>query len=148
MSARTAALHTPDELTYHGMRGEVAVFSAKSASRPGERNVIVRDVVTGESHCDCTGAECGRRCWHADWLETAWIMTQVAPFVASLGDDALLATGTAAKARMDDGSATVTDITTYYQCRVEWRKRERAAHAAPVPLRASEGRERVIALAA
>ena len=132
MSAKTVALHTPDEMTYHGLRGDVAVFSAPSASKPGQRNVIVRDVTTGEHHCDCRGADCGRRCWHADWLETAWIMTQVAPFVATLSDDELLAAGIAAKARIDDGSATVTDITTYYQCRVEWR--ERAAYAAPILL--------------
>ena len=131
MSAKTAALHTADELTYHGIRGEVAIFSAKSASKPGQHNVIVRDVVTGEYHCDCTGAECGRRCWHADWLETAWLMTQVAPFVATLDRAALCATGTAAKARLDDGSATVTDLAVYHQCRAAYRRR-RAAVAAPV----------------
>lgn len=133
MSARTAALHTADELTFHGIRGEVAVFSAPSKSKPGTRNVIVHDIVTGEHHCDCTGADCGRRCWHADWLETAWIMTQVAPFISTLSDDELLAAGTTAKARVDDGSGTVTDITTYYQCRVEWRKRAAQAPA-PAPV--------------
>ena len=146
MSARTVALHTPDELTFHGVRGEVAVFSAPSASQPGKHNIIVRDIVTGESHCDCTGAACGRRCWHADWLETAWIMTQVAPFVATLSDDQLLATGEAAKARMAGGDSTVTDLTTYYQCRAEWRRR--AAQAAPALLRAFAGSEQALALAA
>lgn len=130
MSARSAARHTADELTFHGIRGEVAVFSARSASKPGQHNVIVRDVVTGEHHCDCKGAECGRRCWHADWLETAWLMTQVAPFVASLDRAALCATGIAAKARLADGSATVTDIAVYYQCRAEYRRRK----AAPAPV--------------
>jgi hypothetical protein len=129
MSARTAAQHTADELRYHGLRGDYAVWSAPSASKPGKHNVIVRDIATGEHHCDCVGAECGRRCWHANWLETAWIMTQVAPFVASRSDDELLTIGQAAKARLDDRSATVTDLAVYYQARVEWR--ERAAQAAP-----------------
>ncbi len=131
MSARTAAQHTADELTYHGTSGEIAVFSAASTSRPGARNFTYRDTVTGESYCECRGAECGRRCWHLDWLETAWIMTRVAPFVASLDAAALCATGSAAGSRLSDGSATVTDIAVYYQSRVEYRRR-RAAAPAPV----------------
>jgi len=131
MSARTAAQHTADELIYHGTSGEIAVFSSASASRPGARNFTYRDTVTGEAHCECRGAECGRRCWHLDWLETAWIMTRVAPFVTALDAAALCATGTAAGARLADGSATVTDIAVYYQCRVEYRRR-RAAAPAPV----------------
>ena len=126
MSAKTAARHTPDELTFHGIRDEVAVFSAASASRKNERNVIVRDILTGEAHCDCRGAEMGRTCWHMDWLETAWLMTQVAPFVATLADDELCATGEAAKLRMARGDSTVTDLITYYQCRVEYRARASA----------------------
>ncbi len=118
MSARTAAQHTADELAYHGTGGEIAVFSTPSASRPGARNFTYRDTVTGEAHCECKGAECGRRCWHLDWLETAWIMTRVASFVAALDAAALCATGTDAGARLADGSASVTDIAVYYQSRV------------------------------
>jgi len=131
MSARTAAQHTADELTYHGTSGEIAVFASASASRPGARNFTYRDTVTGEAHCECRGAECGRRCWHLDWLETAWIMTRVTSFVAGLDAAALCATGTAAGVRLADGSATVTDIAVYYQCRAEYRRR-RAAAPAPV----------------
>ncbi len=131
MSARTVAQHTADELTYHGTSGEIAVFSAPSASRPGARNFVYRDTVTGEAHCECKGAECGRQCWHLDWLETAWLMTQVAGFVATLDAAALCATGTAAGARIKDGSAAVTDIAVYYQCRAEYRRRKAAA---PAPL--------------
>ncbi len=129
MSARTAAQHTADDLTYHGTSGEVAVFSSPSASRPGARNFTYRDTVTGEAHCECRGTECGRRCWHLDWLETAWIMTRVAPFVASLNVAALCATGSAAGARLADGSATITDIAVYYQSRVEYRRRHAVASA-------------------
>ncbi len=134
MSARTAAQHTPDELAYHGTSGEIAVFSSASASRPDARNFTYRDTVTGEAHCECRGAECGRRCWHLDWLETAWLMTQVTPFVVTLDRAALCATGTAAKARLDDGSATVTDIAVYYQCRAEYRRRRTAVAAPAVAL--------------
>ena len=129
MSARTVAQHTADELTYHGTRHEIAVFSNASASRPGERNFVYRDTVTGEAHCECKGAECGRRCWHLDWLDTAWLMAQVAGFVATLDAAALCATGTAAGARIKDGSASVTDLAVYYQCRVEYRRRKAAAPA-------------------
>lgn len=123
MSARTAARHTADELTYHGIRGEFAVFSATSASKPGKHNIIVRDVVTGQFHCDCKGAECGRRCWHADLLETAWLMREVAPFVAALADDELAATAVAARARHEAVGGTRTDMIVYLQCRAEWRQR-------------------------
>ena len=133
MSARTAAQHTADELTYHGTSGEIAVFASASASRPGARNFTYRETVTGEAHCECRGAECGRRCWHLDWLETAWIMTRVTSFVAGLDAAALCATGTAAGVRLADGSATVTDIAVYYQSRVEYRRRRAAA---PAPVRA------------
>ncbi len=129
MTARTAAQHTADELTYHGTSGEIAVFSSASASRPGARNFTYRDTVTGDAYCECKGAECDRRCWHLDWLETAWLMTRVAGFVTALDRAALCATGTAAGARLADGSATVTDIAVYYQCRVEYRRRA----AAPAP---------------
>jgi len=131
MSARTAARHTADDLTYHGTSGEIAVFSSASASRPGARNFTYRDTVTGDAHCECKGAECGRRCWHLDWLETAWIMTRVAPFVVGLDAATLCATGTAAGGRLADGSASVTDMAVYYQCRVEYRRRRAAA---PAPL--------------
>ncbi len=131
MSARTAARHTADELAYHGTSGEIAVFSSASASRSGARNFTYRDTVTGGAHCECRGAECGQRCWHLDWLETAWIMTRVAPFVAALDTAALCATGSAAGARLADGSASVIDIAVYYQSRVEYRRR-RAAAPAPV----------------
>ncbi len=132
MSARTVAQHTADELAYHGTSGEIAVFSSAAlAGRPGARNFTYRDTVTGEAHCACRGAECGRRCWHLDWLETAWVMSRVAPFVAALDAAALCATGTAAGARLAAGSASVTDIAVYHQCRAEYRRR-RAAVAAPV----------------
>ncbi len=130
MSAKTAVLHTADELTYHGTSGEIAVFSSASASHPGARNFTYRDTVTGDAYCECMGATCGRRCWHLDWLETAWIMTQVAPFVAGLDAAALCTTGSAAGARLAEGSATVTDIAVYYECRVEYRRRA----AAPAPM--------------
>ena len=61
MNARTVAQRTADELRFHGIRGEVAVFSAPSKSEPGKHNVIVRDVVTGEFHRYRTGTETGRQ---------------------------------------------------------------------------------------
>lgn len=133
MSARSAAAHTADELTYRGIRGEVAVWSAPSKSKPGQHNVIVRDTVTGGCHCDCTGAATGRECWHMTLIETCWAMRAVAPFVASLSDDELLAAGKSAKARHEVGG-TRTDLLVWLQCRAEWKARERAAQAALAPV--------------
>jgi hypothetical protein len=132
MSARTALDHTPDELTYHGTSGEIAVFSAPSVSRPGARNFTYRDTVTGEAHCECKAAETGRPCWHLDWVHTAAVMLQVAPFVAGLDAPALCATGAAAGARIKGGTFTVTDLAVYHACRAEYRERRRKA--APAPL--------------
>lgn len=127
MSARTAAQHTPDELTFHGISGEIAVFSSASASLPGTRNFTYRDVITGEVYCECKGAACGRQCWHRDWIHTAWAMTQVAAFVASLAAAALCSVGEAAGEKVACGGATVTDTAVYYQCRVEYRRRQAAS---------------------
>lgn len=123
-------------------------YSAASQSQPGTRHSVSLDLQTGETLCTCRAAEYGRRCWHLDWLETAWLMTRVAPFVATLDDAGLLATGTAARARLDGGTATVTDIVTYYQCRVEWR--ERAARAGLARVLAFERTEKsaIVAVAA
>lgn len=130
MSAATMAQHKPTELTYHGTRDDVAIFSAPSTSRAGARNVIVRDVATGEAHCECRAAECGRQCWHLDWIETAWAMVQVAPFIASLDDAALVATGAAAARRCAANEQTATDIAVMWQARADYCRRQRAARAA------------------
>lgn len=135
MSARTVAQHTADELAYHSACHEIAVFSSASASRPGARNFTYRDTVTGGAHCECKGAECGRQCWHLDWLESAWLMTQVAGFVAALDAAALCVTGAAAGARIKDGSAIVTDIAVYFQCWAEYRRRNATAPAPVVAFR-------------
>lgn len=137
MSARTAAAHTADELTFRRLDGDIAIFSAKSASRPGDRNVIAYDTLTGDYHCGCKASECGRSCWHGDHILTAWLMRSVAPFVAALSDDELLAVGVAAKARHGAPGGTRTDLLVWLQSRVEWRERERARRAPlalPAPL--------------
>lgn len=130
MSAATAPQHKPTEMTYHGTSGEVAVFSAPSASKPGERNFLYRDTVTGEAHCECRGAELGRNCWHIDWIETAWAMVQVAPFVGALDNAALVAAGAEAARRFAANEQTATDIAVMWQARAEYCRRQRAARAA------------------
>jgi hypothetical protein len=146
---RTAAQHTADELRYHGISGAIAVFSAPGASRPGERNFVYRDVVTGDAHCECKGAECGRLCWYLDNLEMAWLMRGVAPFVATLADDELLAAGTAVKARLEAGSGTRTDLLVWLQARVEWRARAAQTPAlAPVVVLERAERPAIVAVAA
>lgn len=70
----TSLHHCPSELRYHGADETlgVAYFVADSQSAPGRVNVIGLDVATGESHCSCRAAECGRACWHTSLVQAAW----------------------------------------------------------------------------
>lgn len=70
----TSLHHCPTELRYHSADDtlNVAYFVADSKSAPGKVNVIGLDVLTGESHCSCRAAECGRACWHAALVQAAW----------------------------------------------------------------------------
>lgn len=135
MSATTARQHTPLELTYHGTSRGVAVFSAPSASRPGQVNWAYLDTATGQVACECAGAQHGRRCWHEDLAPLAYALAQVAPFVAGLGDEALAATGAKAGATVAAGAATTTDAAVYWACKREWCRRRRAAAVVPAPKR-------------
>lgn len=127
MSAKTAAAHTPAELTYHGTSQDIAVLSSASVSRPGERNWTYLDIATNDAHCECRGAECGRRCWHMDLALAAYAMTRVAGFVELLSGGDLLATGQRAGILVATGAATITDTAVYWACKVEYARRCRRA---------------------
>lgn len=132
MSAATAKQHKPTELTYMGWGDGTAMFTSESKSKPGKKNWTYLDTATLEVGCDCDGARRGLACWHADHTVVAWAMVKVTAFVASLDGGALMATGLAAKARMADGTATVTDLAVYHQCRKEYRRRAASAAVASV----------------
>lgn len=134
MSAATAKQHQPTELTYHGTRDGVAVFSSASKSRPGERNFTYLDLGTMQVACECQAKQ--GTCWHCDLVLTRWAMVQVAGFVAGLSDAALVEVGTAAGAAIAAQTHTATDIAVYHQSKVEWCKRARAAREAAALLAA------------
>lgn len=132
MSAATAKQHTPAELHYHGTGANgVAVFSSASKSKPGARNWTYVDTAARIVACECQ-AKAGS-CWHCDLALTALAMAEVAGFVASLSDAALLEVGTKAAAAVEANRHTAVDIAILWQSRVEFCRRRRAAVAAPAP---------------
>lgn len=127
MSAATMAQHSPLELTYCGTAQGVAVFSSASKSRPGQRNWTYVTVDTLEVACECHAPS--GTCYHVDWALTALAMTQVAGFVGGLTDAALVEVGGAAGAKVEAGTASVTDTAVYWASKREFCLRKRAARA-------------------
>lgn len=74
MSMTTARQHHPSELTFAGADDitNTVHFTAPSKGTPGKVNTVALDTVSGSIHCDCTGAACGRSCWHGAWVSAAW----------------------------------------------------------------------------
>lgn len=72
--SRTALLHHPAELRYQSCDDQLNIVHFVSASnhQPGHLNTTSYDVITGDIHCDCKGAQCGHTCWHGAWVAAAW----------------------------------------------------------------------------
>ena len=150
MSARTAALHTPAELRYHGCDETTGIveFVADSRHRPGHLNTVSLDALTGAIFCDCRAAECGRRCWHADHIAAAWLASPAMLDVRWLTDARLARYGQAAAAmvgtyRARTGRALPMDAANLIAARSEWRRR-----AALAPARIQVGIDHALPLAA
>lgn len=62
MTAATAALHTPAELTLASCDDTTGIvaFVARSCHDATRVNTVALDTTTGETFCDCRGAECGK----------------------------------------------------------------------------------------
>jgi hypothetical protein len=132
----TAAFHCPTELRFLSADDtlDVAYFVADSKTAPGKVNVIGLDVLTGESHCSCKAAECGRDCWHAALVQAAWDGHSARLAVARLNNDQLEAAGEKANRmariyRNRIGRTLPDDATTLIACRAEYRARRVAAPA-------------------
>jgi len=137
MSARTAALHTPAELRYHGCDETTGIveFVADSRHHPGHLNTVSLDTTTGAIHCDCKGAQCHEDCWHADLVAAAWLGSPAMRDVRWLTAARLVRYGTTAAAmvntyRARTGRVLPMDAANLIAARSEWRRR--AALATPV----------------
>ncbi len=154
MSARTAPLHSPAELTLATCDDITAIvaFVAPSASTPGKYNTVSLDTATGAIHCDCKGAECGRECWHRDLVAAAWAQSPAMREVAWLSDARLARygaklAGMVVQYRARTGRALALDVVNLLAARAEWRRRAAAAPA-PVAARFQDGIGHTPALAA
>jgi len=91
MSTATAALHSPAELALIGCDDITGIveFATSSKHDAARVNVVSLDTATGETICDCRGAECGRDCWHSDHVSAAWLASDAMLAVRWLTDDQL-----------------------------------------------------------
>ena len=141
MSARTAPQHTADELTLVAcdhVTGIVA-FAAPSKHDATRVNVVALDTTNGAVHCTCKGAECGRRCWHADHVLAAWLAAPAMRQVRWLTDAGLVRHGRKARAMVTiyavrTGRFRPADALSLIAARHEWRWRAARAAAAPATL--------------
>lgn len=140
MSVATVASHSAAELTFVREDGDLLTLRAPSASRPGHHNHTTYDLTTGEAHCDCRGAECGRRCWHLDHLAAAVaLVEECRARVAGLGRGSLYLVGRLAATGTEARDAAMLAL-----ARAEWRRREAArreaeAGFAPTLIRRASG---------
>lgn len=137
MSARTAPLHTPAELTFLGCDPTTGIvdFTAPSGHDATRVNTISLDTATGATFCDCRGADCNRRCWHADHAAAAWLASPAMLAVRWLTDDQLLRYGNKHALCVDTyrartGRARNEDVVALTAARCEWRRRRSAARTA------------------
>lgn len=143
MSARTAAFHCPSELKFVDADDllNIVHFSAPSKTTPGTLNIVGLDVITGETHCSCTGALCGRECWHATLVQAAWDGHSARLLAGRMNDDQLTVAGRKARAmcnvyRARIGRALPDDATTLLACRTVYYGRRALAAAVGVAVAA------------
>lgn len=75
MSATTAAQHTIAELVYVAADdiNNVVTYRSRSASKPGQYNTTLLNVLDYSTSCNCAAAQHGRTCWHVEHVATAWV---------------------------------------------------------------------------
>jgi len=138
MSARTAAQHTPAELTFVSCDHVTGIvtYAAPSKHEAGRTNHVALDTTNGATHCDCRGAECGRQCWHQDLIAAAWSLSPAMQQVRWLTDEQLVRFGKKARSMTASyltraGRVLPADALSLVAARSEWRGRvARAATAA------------------
>lgn len=75
MSFTTASHHCITELEYVSADDLLNIVHYRAVSKSkahGEYNHVGLDIITGETHCDCKAAECGRECWHRTLIQASW----------------------------------------------------------------------------
>jgi len=99
MSARTAAQHTPAELTFVSCDHVTGIvtYAAPSKHEAGRTNHVALDTTNGATLCDCKGAECGRTCWHQGHIAAAWALSPAMQQVRWLTDEQLVRCGKRAR---------------------------------------------------
>ncbi len=145
MSIRTAPQHTAAELAFVAADHVTGIveFAAASKSRPGEAHVVSLDTTNGAIHCTCKGAECGRRCWHADHVAAAWLPTPAMQQVRWLSDESLVRHGKKARSMVTIYAARIgrilpADALSLVAAGCEWRRRVAAARALDTDLAARQ----------
>ncbi len=142
MSVLTAPQHTAAELTFIScdhVTGIVA-FAAPSQHDAARTNIVSLDTTNGAIHCTCKGAECGRRCWHADHVLTAWRASPAMLGVRWLSDAGLVRYGRKTRRMVSiyaarTGRVRPADTLALIAARHEWRRRAaRVAALAPTAL--------------
>jgi len=126
--------HCPSELRFHSADEtlNIAYFVADSASAPRQVNVVGLDILTGESHCSCRAAECGRACWHAALIQASWDGHEARILAARYNADQLATIGRKAETmcriyRLRIGRCLPADAVTLLACRAETQARRGAA---------------------
>ena len=95
MSYATAAYHCPTELAFVDADDilHIVHFAVASKTDPATPNIVALDVLTGETHCSCKGAQCGRECWHQTLAMAAWEGHPTRVLAGKYNDDQLSAAG-------------------------------------------------------
>ncbi len=142
MSARTAPLHRPAELTFLAADHSTGIveFTAPSAHDPARVNTVSLDTTTGETLCDCQAGECHRQCWHQDHILAAWLATGAMTEVRWLTVAGLVRYGRKARRMVDTytlrvGRILPADALALVAARSEYRLRAARA-AAPLAVAA------------
>jgi len=141
MSFASAAYHDPSELTFlsaNEVENTVA-FTAPSKSQPGKVNTVQLCIQTGETLCDCKGAECQRECWHQTLAAASWLNHPAVCGARRLGPTQLVARGEklanmCRQYRERIGRPLPADAVGLLAARTVWWERKRAAQAAPAPI--------------
>jgi hypothetical protein len=139
MSFVTAAHHEPAELVYLSADdvNNLVHFQAASASKAnGPWNTVSLDVLTGEAHCTCKGAETNRECWHLTLVQAAWDAHPARVLASRYTTDQLVKAGTKAARmcrvyRRRTWRVLPADAVAVVACRAEWFARKGVKVAQP-----------------
>ncbi len=134
MSIRTAAHHCPSELTFVAANEveRTVAYTALSKHQAGRVNTVQLCLQTGETLCDCKGAECGRECWHQTLVMAAWLAHPAVCGARRLGPGQLEAFGKKLASmckvyRERIGRPLPADAVGLLAARTVWRERLNAA---------------------